>query len=403
MKVLGHIDADCFYVSCERVRDPRLINKPVGVLSNQGACVIARSYEIRPHGVKVGMPIWDAKKLSPDAIYIKRDFQWYGVLSSAMQKVLKQFSDTVEYYSIDESFVDFGEFKGDWQKLALDIQDQMLKQVGMPTSVGISLSKTLAKIASDHNKPFGTTIVKPDDLENFVGSVHVSEIPGIGRKLFSRLEGIGVKTCADYVNQDQFNIKRLLHKPGEEIWYELQGKAILPVRSIRPERKNLSRGGSLWGHHKDPKYIWCFILRNLERLADSLWSHEMETLTLLIILVSSDGYVFKSVQTLPDYTSSYGLLLDAVKKGFIKIFHQGQVYCQSHLIAENLRPIKGKQLNMFEVDDEKQRKLVKVKKLLNDKFGIFTARSASTQYAPSVFKDEASYYEISDVEGKFCF
>jgi len=79
--LIGHLDADAFYVSAERVRNAFLRAKAVGVLGNQGACVIARSYEMRPFGVRVGTPIWDAAKLCPDGIFLKRDFRWYEVLS----------------------------------------------------------------------------------------------------------------------------------------------------------------------------------------------------------------------------------------------------------------------------------------------------------------------------------
>ena len=96
MNIIGHIDADCFYVSCERLRDTKLQNKPVAVLGNQGACVIACSYELRAFNVKVGMPIWEVKKLCPDAVFIKRDFRWYSVLSKAMQDILKTFEKFIK-------------------------------------------------------------------------------------------------------------------------------------------------------------------------------------------------------------------------------------------------------------------------------------------------------------------
>src|SRR5436309_4421568 len=101
---ISHLDADCFYVSAERVRDPFLHGKPVGVLGNQGACVIAKSYELKAAGVKTGMPIWDAKALCPHGVYVKRDFKWYEVLSRKMLDVVRTFSPRVEYYSIDEFF-----------------------------------------------------------------------------------------------------------------------------------------------------------------------------------------------------------------------------------------------------------------------------------------------------------
>src|SRR5882724_8390147 len=103
---IGHLDADCFYVSAERVRDEFLLNKPVGVLGNQGACVIAKSYEMKAAGVKTGVPIWDALKLCPDGLYVKRDFRWYEVLSRAILAVMRELSTAVEYYSIDEFFFD---------------------------------------------------------------------------------------------------------------------------------------------------------------------------------------------------------------------------------------------------------------------------------------------------------
>src|SRR3954464_10969220 len=101
---IGHLDADCFYVSAERVRAPFLVGKPVGVLGNQGACVIAKSYEMKAAGVGTGMPIWDALRLCRDGLYVKRDFRWYETLSRLMLDVVREYSQRVEYYSIDEFF-----------------------------------------------------------------------------------------------------------------------------------------------------------------------------------------------------------------------------------------------------------------------------------------------------------
>src|SRR5881398_3031909 len=104
MSAIGHVDADCFYVSAERVRYPDLVGKPVGVLGNQGACVIAKSYEMKSAGVKTGEPIWEARAKCPDGAYVKRDFRWYEVLSRAMLALVREVSSEVEYHSIDEFF-----------------------------------------------------------------------------------------------------------------------------------------------------------------------------------------------------------------------------------------------------------------------------------------------------------
>src|SRR4051812_43760281 len=102
--IIGHLDADCFYVSCERLRFPGLRGKPVGVLGNQGACVIAKSYEMKKAGVKTGGAIWDMQRLCPEGIYVKRDFYWYEVVSKKILDLVKEVSLAVEYYSIDELF-----------------------------------------------------------------------------------------------------------------------------------------------------------------------------------------------------------------------------------------------------------------------------------------------------------
>src|SRR6202042_1352994 len=134
--LIGHIDADCFYVSAERVRNNYLRNKPVGVLGNQGACVIAKSYEMKAAGVKTGTPIWDAVKLCPNGVYVKRDFRWYEVLSRKMLDVVRRFSPRVEFYSIDEFFfeVDPPAAQSTAEALRKAIQDE----VGVPATVGVA-------------------------------------------------------------------------------------------------------------------------------------------------------------------------------------------------------------------------------------------------------------------------
>src|SRR5262245_7418317 len=99
-RLVGYLDADCFYVSAERVRDEFLVSQPVAILGNQGACVITRSYEMKRLGVTVGEPIWEAVKKCPDGIYIKRDFRWFKVLSELMLSLVRELSPRVEYYSI---------------------------------------------------------------------------------------------------------------------------------------------------------------------------------------------------------------------------------------------------------------------------------------------------------------
>src|SRR5262249_2552429 len=152
---------DSFYVSAERVRHPELVGKPVGVLGNNGACVIAKSYEMKAHGVKTGMPIWDAKKACPSGLYVKRDFFWYEVLSRRLLDIVGSFSRKVEYYSIDEFFFTAEPLKRDQHlsQTATSIRDYIREAAGLPVTIGVARTRTLAKLFSDTAKPFGAVAV----------------------------------------------------------------------------------------------------------------------------------------------------------------------------------------------------------------------------------------------------
>lgn len=403
MKLIAHVDADSFYVSCERVRSPSLIGKPVCVLGNQGAIVIARSYEAKKTGVKVGTPVWEAKKMYPEMIFIKRDFRWYSVLSEAMQETLFKFSDTIEYYSVDESFVDLGDFNGDVHILAAEIQNAVKQNTGLPVSVGISLTKTLAKIASDKNKPLGICVVLRDDLSLFLADTSVSEVSGIGVNLEKRLTPIGIVTAKDFISKDRIFIKKILNKPGEVLWYELSGQSVLPVRKERPQRKGISRGGSLFGAKSEKNIVFAFMVRNIEKLCDALLKQKIEIKNLVLLLVTDSGFFLKGEGILIDFTNSFSVIFDEFKAIFARIFSSIYKYKGLHVMGLNIRNFSPKQLSIFDFSGEKGRKLSDIRECVLKKHGLFAIRSASTAFINDVFRDDASNFEISDMDKKFCF
>ena len=212
----------------------------MGVLSNQGACVIAKSYEMKAFGVTTVMPIWDALPLCPEAVFIKRDFEWYEVLSRKMIDVTHRFSPAVEYYSIDEMFFDAGEID---LARAKELQRAILDEVGVPVSVGLSTSKTLAKLASTSGKPFGcVAAVEPEQIARLLADRPVDKITGVARRSARRLEPYGIRTCADFVRADRRLIRRLLTKRGEDLWWELNGTAVLPLATSAAARKERQPG-----------------------------------------------------------------------------------------------------------------------------------------------------------------
>jgi nucleotidyltransferase/DNA polymerase involved in DNA repair len=218
-RIIGHVDADCFYVSAERVRYDHLAGKPVGVLGNQGACVIAKSYELKADGVKTGEPVWEAIKKSPNSLYVKRDFRWYEVLSRLMLDAVRDLSPRVEYYSIDEFFFEAHPPPGlDHQAYAGLIRDRIMEIVHVPVTVGIARSKTLAKLISDSAKPFGARAVLDRDAElKLLAPLPVTEISGIAGRRERTLMPWGIATCLDLAMADRRLIRQLLTATGEAL------------------------------------------------------------------------------------------------------------------------------------------------------------------------------------------
>src|SRR5262249_2611579 len=173
---------------------------PCGVLGNQGACVIARNYVMKKYGIKVGEPVWEAKKKCPHAVFIKRDFRWYETLSRKMLHEVGSFSPTIEYYSIDEFFWEGRPAKGqNYIQTAQTIRDHIKRSTGLPMTVAFARTRTLAKLFADTAKPFGAVAVEtPDHETELLAKLPVTEIAGIGGRRAARLEPYRGRTCPDF-------------------------------------------------------------------------------------------------------------------------------------------------------------------------------------------------------------
>jgi nucleotidyltransferase/DNA polymerase involved in DNA repair len=398
---IGHLDADCFYVSCERVRHRCLRGRAVGVLSNQGACVIAKSYELKALGVTTGMPIWDALPLCPEAIFIKRDFEWYEVLSRRILDVTNRFSPYVEYYSIDEMFFDAGGM--DFHD-AKALQQAILDRTGVPVSVGLSLSKTLAKLASSSGKPFGCVMaVEQTEVRRLLHDRPVEKITGIARRSARRLEPYGIRTCEDFVRADRRLIRRLLTKRGEDLWWELGGTPALPLHTTRPAHKNLSRGGSLGAATADPDRLTGWIARNAERLVEALDYHQVYCDALAMNLEFKDGGGAAWRVSLSAATADFHILHAAAGQLLEICWQPGRIVTYMHLIAENLSVRQFAQRSLFEESSPKQKAIAEVKRSINSRVGRFALRSGATLPLDDIYRDATSSYDICDIYGKTCF
>ena len=403
-RLIAHLDADCFYVSCERVRCPALLAQPVGVLGNQGACVIAKSYEMKALGVKTGMPIWDAVKCCPQGIFIKRDFHWYEVISRRLLETLRLVSPLVEYYSIDEMFWEADHLPEPLLASARALQLRMLEEIGVPVSMGISTTKTLAKLISDTAKPFGCGILLDEAAtQALLQKTSVGEISGIGKRSEQKLAEHGIRTCWDFAQADRRLVRKLLTVKGEQLWWELHGTPTQPIQTQRPPHKCISRGGSLGEATADPDRLIAWAVRNVERLIEELDYYRVFTSQLTLIVETKDGHGWSGHTSLPSATASFSVISSAIKTLLADACRLQQRVTGMHLLAEKLCFRSEVQGSLFDPPEPRATRLAQLKAQINTKVGRFAVRSGETLPIREIYADETNNYDICDVHGKICF
>jgi len=247
--VLALVDANNMYVSCERVFAPRLTGRPVVVLSsNDGAC-IARSNEAKELGIEMAQPWFQVKHLvrSAGLIAVSANFDLYSDMSARMMAVAGRFAPRQQVYSIDECFLDFDGVRGDLVTIGRQLRAAVLREVGLPTSVGFAATKTLAKLANHVGKTadrrpgsypaglaqvcsFGT--LDRTELDAVFGATDVGAVWGVGRRIGAKLREQGVKTVLDLVRADAATIRKQFSVVLEKTLLELRGTSCLDLSDV---------------------------------------------------------------------------------------------------------------------------------------------------------------------------
>ena len=217
-----HIDLDAFFVSVEQALRPELKGKPVivGGDPERRGVVASASYEARPFGIHAGMPLSKARRLCPQAIFIRAHFSLYKAASSKFMKILGDFSPHIEPLGFDEAYLDITgceEPYGSLQKLALAIKERINEELKLTASVGIATCKVVAKIASDLCKPDGLLEIARGDEQAFLNPLPIAKLPGVGKKTEQALKEIGVTTIGDLANLPLDTIKRQFGATGAVI------------------------------------------------------------------------------------------------------------------------------------------------------------------------------------------
>jgi len=379
---IAHVDADCFFASCELTRRPDLKGQPVCVLSSQDACVVAKTYDAKAIGITTGMPVWDAKKLMPEAHFLSADFYYYGLISEKMFSIFRRYSPDIEAYSIDEGFIDMNGIRSMWRKsyrqIADDIRRTVYDEVGITVSVGISTTRILAKIASEMNKPSGSTIIPGRRIANFLREVPVGDIPGIGRSRQHLMNKFNINTAYDFINTPVERIDYMLGKTGVDLWHELNGNPVFPLELHPPMPKTIARTASLGAVSHNKALIERHLTYHTTRVVTELVRQQLTTsLVSVFIRLKSFEAVGHKVRITP--TNDYSNIIRIVLSIFKHLFKHGEQYRACGVIASAITP-DTQQGNLFtaSLQTNKQLTMTKVMDDINTRFGSQVLRPANS-------------------------
>jgi len=240
LRKIIHLDMDCFYAAIELRERPELVGRPIAVGGGSPRGVVTTcNYEARAFGVRSAMPGFKARELCPQLIFLPVRFDLYRADSAKIRKILLSYTSLVEPLSLDEAFLDVtGLDRYAWD-IARELRARILKETGLTSSAGIAPNKMLAKIASEWRKPNGQFAILPDDVEEFMRTLPVRKLWGIGPKSADRFASLGINTCGDLQRYSLVQVVERFGRWGRELYHLCRGQ---DDRSVEPNRvrKSLS-------------------------------------------------------------------------------------------------------------------------------------------------------------------
>lgn len=347
------IDCNSFYVSCEQVFNPKLRKKPVVVLSNNDGIVVARSKEAKALSIPMGAASFEyAELFKKEKVHVlSSNYTLYGDMSARVMHVLSQFSPDMEEYSIDEAFLRIA--ADDLAAVAAEIKAKVLKWTGIPVSIGIGPTKTLAKVANDVAKK-GTGIfafTDPAQIDATLEKLDVEEIWGVGRQLSAALREHGVRNARQLKEASDDWIKKRFSVVLLRTVYELRGMSCLALIEVAATRKSITCSRSFGHGVQSLKDVEEALASHTANAAEKLRQEELLPSFLTVFLMTSafrqPSYSNSWTMTLDEPTAFTPELIAKAKQALARIFREGYVYKKVGVIMGGFAPMGNYQPDLF--------------------------------------------------------
>ena len=391
--MVGICDANNFYVSCERVFNPALNGRPAVVLSNNDRCIIARSNEAKAIGLKMGQPIYQVRDTlrTYNVALCSPNFPLYQDMSDRMQAILKRFAPTI-VYSIDEAFLDFRGFDpGKLDALGHTISRTVRHSTGLPVSIGIAPTKTLAKIASKLCKKYpklnGCCLMhKAEDIERVLKKFPVGDVWGIGPRYEKMLAANEIRTAYDFTQMPPQWVRKKMSVVGLRTWKELRGEPCIEIDEIAPDKQQICTSRSFPSEVSDFDTLYTAVASFTATCAEKLRKQKSVCGELYVFIYTdwhkeqSQSFERRIVKLVTPTDSTLELTAMAAA-ALRQIYRSGFGYKKAGVILGDISPRTGVQVSLFDpIDRGKHSRLMSVMDDLNRKQGRGTVGVAAGRH-----------------------
>lgn len=381
-KIFALVDCNNFYASCERVFNPKLEGKPIVVLSNNDGCIVARSNEAKALGIPMGAPYFKYKDVIKrnNVEVFSSNYTFYGDMSARVMTSLRSIAGEIEIYSIDEAFLDVSEFYYcNLEDTAKEIKKLVQQWTGIPISIGIGTTKTLAKVANRQAKKYESSDVFDIREEarriDILKKIELEDIWGISTKSAQRLRKIGIKNPHELAISDPKVICKAVSVTGERIHYELNGISCIPIEEVK-NKKTIISSKSFGKKVATVEELEEAVSMYAARACEKLRAQESRAQGLHVFLRTSP-YLDKerrytngmsSYFTIP--TSNTSKITKEAKRLTSKLFLPNYEYQKIGVVLLNITDAKNEQYSFYEVEDyDKSDTVMGTIDTVNEKFG----------------------------------
>jgi len=388
-KKIALIDCNSFYVSCERLFNPKIRNKPVVVLSSNDGCIISRSNEAKALGIKMGEPYFKAKDIivKNNVHVFSSNYSLYGDLSRRVMRTLKRFNSEIEIYSIDEAFLNLSNFPDEEiENIGKEIRDIVLQWTGIPTSIGIAKTKTLSKVANHIAKKTKSGVVSligVKDIDPILEKIQVNDIWGVGKQLTKIFIKNGINNAKQLKNMSNNWIKKNSNVLSSRTAMELRGISCIDLETTSSKRKSCVVSRSFAKKVEKLQELQESITGYCLNAAEKIRSESLIAKSITVFIRTSPFqnqfayYSNSKTIDLPMATDNSIEIVKTALTGLKDIFKNGYRYQKAGIMLSGLSDLQGSKNLFSSLKDDKIKNLMKTIDNTNYKFGRSTLSLAS--------------------------